>query len=278
MTLLRDPALAELVQPLYRKNQPTCRTPVPIAMPLQAVEPRRLYRHIADQIRDLIASGEFSRGARLPAERDIAAQLGVSRTSVREALIALEIGGLVEVRGGSGIYVTASAGLAQPLFEHADAGAGPFELLRARRLVEGEVAALAAETIDAARLALLEQSVVALENAHDTATRDQADRLFHLHIVEATHNSVLVQTVRLYWDLRRGPLWKRAADHFHTPRLLRQVIADHRELIRALAAHDGAAARAAMHQHLDRVAKHFARSWNEAAHSSDTPQAKEATP
>src|SRR5208283_98148 len=74
-------------------------------MPIQSIEPRRLYRQIADQIRALIRSREFPAGARLPPERDLARQLGVSRPSVREALIALEVEGLVEVRIGSGIYV-----------------------------------------------------------------------------------------------------------------------------------------------------------------------------
>src|SRR4029450_6571160 len=74
-------------------------------MPFQSIEPRRLYRQIADQIRELIRAGEFVAGARLPPERDLAKQLGVSRPSVLEALIALEVEGLVEVRIGSGIYV-----------------------------------------------------------------------------------------------------------------------------------------------------------------------------
>src|SRR4029453_6235463 len=74
-------------------------------MPLQAVESSRLYRQIAEQLRGLIAGGEFTAGSRLPAERDLAKQLGVSRPSVREALIALEVEGWVEVRIGSGIYV-----------------------------------------------------------------------------------------------------------------------------------------------------------------------------
>ena len=76
-------------------------------MPIQAVEPRRLYRQIADQLRSLIRGGEYPVGTRLPPERDLAVQLGVSRPSVREALIALEVEGLVEVRGGSGIHVLA---------------------------------------------------------------------------------------------------------------------------------------------------------------------------
>ncbi len=74
-------------------------------MPIQSIEPRRLYRQIADQIRGLVRSGEYAVGSRLPPERDLAKQLGVSRPSVREAIIALEVEGLVEVRIGSGIYV-----------------------------------------------------------------------------------------------------------------------------------------------------------------------------
>jgi DNA-binding FadR family transcriptional regulator len=76
-------------------------------MPLQTVAPQRLYRQIAEQLRQLMVSGEFALGSRLPAERDLAVQLGVSRPSVREALIALEVEGMIEVRTGSGIYVQA---------------------------------------------------------------------------------------------------------------------------------------------------------------------------
>src|SRR5471030_2809326 len=111
-------------------------------LPLQLVEPRRLYRQIADQIAGLIAAGEFKPGSRLPAERELAAKLGVSRASVREAIISLEIGGLVEVRIGTGIFVTRNAASAES--RDRDVGPGPFELLSARKLIEGEMAALAA--------------------------------------------------------------------------------------------------------------------------------------
>ena len=83
-------------------------------MPLQTVEPLRLYRQIAGQIETLIDNGEFSAGSRLPAERELATLLGVSRTSVREAIISLEIAGRVEVRVGSGIFVAAQAAAASP--------------------------------------------------------------------------------------------------------------------------------------------------------------------
>ena len=78
-------------------------------MPLQTIEPQRLYRQIAEQLRLRMGQSEFAAGARLPAERDLAKQLGVSRPTVREALIALEVEGWVEVRSGSGVYVLGRA-------------------------------------------------------------------------------------------------------------------------------------------------------------------------
>src|SRR6266478_9463097 len=133
-------------------------------MPIQAVDDRRLYRQIADQLTRLITSGEFRKGERLPSERDLAVQLGVSRPSVREALIALEIQGLVEVRVGAGIFVAQSE---RPPIVPINEGQGPFELLRARWLIEGEIAALAAregskpdfEQIRAAVQAMQQQAV-----------------------------------------------------------------------------------------------------------------------
>ena len=115
------------------------------AMPLQTVEPQRLYRQIAEQLRVLIRQGEFAPGTRLPAERDLARQLGVSRPSVREALIALEVEGWVEVRSGSGVYAQdRPAPARQTAADSAPPEWGPLELIRARRVVEGETAAIAA--------------------------------------------------------------------------------------------------------------------------------------
>ena len=113
-------------------------------MPLQTVSPQRLYRQIADQIRQLMASGEFALGSRLPAERDLALQLGVSRPSVREALIALEVEGMIEVRTGSGIYVQniqAPNAIAQAAND-ATTEWGPLEVMSARILVESAASML----------------------------------------------------------------------------------------------------------------------------------------
>lgn len=223
-------------------------------MPLQAVEPRRLYRQIADQIARLIASGEFPPGARLPAERELASSLGVSRASVREAIISLEIGGLVEVRVGTGIFVTGP--ITQAAVDR-DAGPGPFELLQARKLVEGEVTALAAAKARDLDCELLRQSLERMEaHVDDFAIREASDREFHLAIAKATGNSSLELVVEGLWN-QRAELWGRMQRHFHTPDLALKTIRDHAAILAAIEARDSEGARAAMHRHLTRVVREF---------------------
>ena len=225
-------------------------------MPLQAVEPRRLYRQIADQIARLIASGEFPPGARLPAERELASSLGVSRASVREAIISLEIGGLVEVRVGTGIFVTGP--ITQAAVDR-DAGPGPFELLQARKLVEGEVAALAAAKARDLDCEPLRQSLERMEaHVDDFAIREASDRDFHLAIAKATGNSSLELVVEGLWN-QRAELWGRMQRHFHTPELALKTIRDHAAILAAIEARDPEGARAAMHRHLTRVVREFQR-------------------
>ena len=241
-------------------------------MPLQQVEPRRLYRQIADQISGLIDAGEFPHGSRLPAERELAQTLGVSRASVREAIISLEIAGLVEVRVGTGIFVTlkpAPAGDARGTA--GDAGPGPFELLNARKLIEGEIAALAASNASTADVEVLRQSVLRMtEHIDDFAVREESDRGFHLALAKATGNSSLELVVEGLWN-QRAELWGRMQKHFHTEDLARQTIRDHAAIARAVAARDPAAARAAMHRHLSRVIREFQRGVNGA--QPDSPRA-----
>jgi DNA-binding FadR family transcriptional regulator len=213
-------------------------------MPLQAVDNRRLYRQIADQIAALIEKGEYGQGERLPPERDLARQLGVSRPSVREALIALEVEGYVEVRVGSGVYVLGHrpADKATPL----PADSGPFELIRARWLIESECAALAARNATRAQIRAMEE---ALEQMDDERARGvmplAADRLFHLRIAEAS-----------------GALFLRLEQHYDTPALWAVALREHREVANAIARHDAGAARTAMRRHMDHAAKRFSTSWD----------------
>jgi DNA-binding FadR family transcriptional regulator len=234
-------------------------------MPFQSIEPRRLYRQIADQIRKLIGSGEFPAGARLPPERDLARQLGVSRPSVREALIALEVEGLVEVRIGSGIYVLGPAaktdGENPAEFVHAESG--PFELLRARYVIESECAALAAKSAKKAQVAAMEEALDQMQ--HEMRGDKQplsGDRLFHLRIAEGTGNGALVAVVKMLWEERTGPLYKQLEHHYDSPALWTAAMAEHRAVLKAIATRDAAGARAAMQRHLNHAYKRFNTGWD----------------
>ncbi|HZQ59708.1 MAG TPA: FadR/GntR family transcriptional regulator [Casimicrobiaceae bacterium] len=233
-------------------------------MPFQSIEPRRLYRQIAEQIRTLIRSGEFKTGGRLPPERDLARLLGVSRPSVREALIALEVEGLVEVRIGSGIYVTGVPREAPPP-EGEQPAAGPFELLRARYVIESECAALAAKSAKKAQVQAIAQAFDSMQaemQQHSERPPVDADRLFHLRIAEATGNGALVAVVKMLWDERTGPLYQQLEHHYDSPELWTAALAEHRAVVHAIAQHDADAARAAMQRHLNQAYKRFSKGWN----------------
>ncbi len=235
-------------------------------MPLQAVEYQRLYRQIAEQLRSLIQGGEFPAGSRLPAERDLAKQLGVSRPSVREALIALEVEGWVEVRTGSGVYV-----LDRPGHDNGHATQvpatewGPLELLRARRVIEGEIASLAALEGRRKQVGAIGNAIASMHRDADAGVQPRAgDRAFHMAVAQAAGNVVLLETVQTFWDARRGPLFEKLGDHFESVPSWRKAIAEHEIVYEAIRARDGDAARAAMQHHLDKAHSRFSASWRRA--------------
>lgn len=232
-------------------------------MRLQVVEPRRLYRQIADQIRTLIGTGEVAPGARLPAERDLARQLGVSRPSLREALIALEVEGLLDVRVGSGIYVAQSDGRAGgALLEDAS---GPFEVIRARWMIEGECAALAAKHGSPAQLRAMRRAHADLQKeAKRHHNPLDADRRFHVRIAQATGNSALELVVQTLWDQRVGPLYRALELKLEYPAMAAETTDEHEAVLDAILARDPAAARGAMRRHMDMTKKRYSKDWKEA--------------
>jgi DNA-binding FadR family transcriptional regulator len=232
-------------------------------VPFQSIEPRRLYRQIADQIRALIKSGEFPAGTRLPPERDLAKQLGVSRPSVREALIALEVEGLVEVRIGSGIYVQRGNGGLHAARTH-EAEAGPFELLKARYIIESECAAIAARTAKKPQVEAIAEALAQMQQEFEAGEHQPlgGDRLFHMRIAEATGNGALVAVVKMLWEERTGPLYKQLEHHYDSPALWAAAMAEHRAVMKAIAAKDATGARAAMQRHLNMAYKRFSTGWD----------------
>jgi GntR family transcriptional repressor for pyruvate dehydrogenase complex len=244
-------------------------------MPIQTIEPRRLYRQIADQVRGLVERGEYQVGARLPPERDLALQLGVSRPSVREALIALEVEGLVEVRMGSGIYVLPIAeARARPV-----SAEGPLETIRARQLIESELAAYAAAHMKKAQIAGLRNAVALMQQEVDTGhTPTRGDRLFHLRIAEACENSVLQRIVTELFDERHNPLFEQLGSHFETARSWTMAIAEHSAVVIAIANRAPDAARLAMAAHLSNSHDRFTANIAPGGHSEApaTPRRKAA--
>ena len=232
-------------------------------MPLQTVDPKRLYRQIADQLRALITNGEYAPGTRLPAERDLAKQLRVSRPSVREALIALEVEGRVEVRTGSGVYVLDRSRRTGTTIALTDWG--PLELIRARRAIEGETAALAARMAKRADREAIRRSIDEMRAQCEQGLAPlQADRDFHAAIAQASGNAVLAETVHGLIEAGLGPMFKRLGGYFETSKSWRNAIGEHEAVLLAIETRDPDAARAAMHAHMDRAHQRYSASWRRA--------------
>lgn len=238
-------------------------------MPLQTVEPQRLYRQIAEQLRRAVLAGEFAPGGRLPAERELAKQLGVSRPSLREALIALEVEGVIEVRTGSGIYVLEPPRRRPRARAQARSEWGPLQLMRARELVEGEVAALAARHAKKLDVRAIDEALQQMrEEVSDEREPRAGDEAFHTAIAQASGNEVLCDTVQGYWRARYEPMFERLGGHFETPPSWQAAIREHDAVLAAIRARDAEAARDAMHQHLRKAHARYTANWVKAKNAS----------
>lgn len=210
----------------------------------------RLYQDLARALIGELAVGRYPVGSRLPAERDLAVRFNVSRPTVREAIIALEVQGLVEVRIGSGAYV-----LRLPGNEDAPGfNITAFELTEARLLFEGEAAALAATQVtdeDVAEIDRLVQEIAA-EN-RELNGDEKADRAFHLAIAEATRNKAVYNTIEQLWDLRASSPEAALLHAKARGANVKPVVEEHAAVVAALRARDPVAARAAMRAHLAAV-------------------------
>lgn len=245
---------------------------------LEAISPRRLYRVIADQLAERIRTGEFAIGDRLPSERELSERLQVSRSSVREALLALEIAGWVEVRVGSGVFVmsthqveaaTAPGNPALRAALHAATDMSPFELLDVRLLLEPECAALAAQNATPEQVA----EILAIQRSMSAAgTPNDYDRLFHDAIGAACGNAALASALSHVWDLSEdSPVFQRLDQHFVTARVWRLALQEHERVCAAIADGDPIRARHAMTQHLIGIVARLREDVPEVLESAATP-------
>ncbi|MBP7980673.1 MAG: transcriptional regulator ExuR [Tolumonas sp.] len=218
-------------------------------------ESKRLYQKVAAELKRRIADHEYAIGDRLPAERLIAEEMSVSRTVVREAIIMLEVEGLVDVRKGSGIHVVGTEVRYQQTLPESDDDnefltAGPFELLQARQLLESNIAEFAATQVT-------KQDILALLAIQETAQKEdrardsQWDKEFHIQVAKATQNSVLVTLVEKLWQHReKNPYWRKLHEHIDD-RAMESWCEDHEQILKALMRKDPKAAKLAMWQHLE---------------------------
>ena len=222
---------------------------------LDLAEPKRLYQKIGHGIRQQIISGDYPVGSRMPSERDIAEMLNVSRTIVREALIMLELEGLIEVRKGSGIHVISNENAIAANEESEFNDVGPFELLQARQLMESHIAAFAATQINKSNLQAMRAALEMEKQELSQGTNSgKGDELFHMAVAEATQNSVLVSLTQQLWDIRlKSPMWKRLHEWIENVDYLEEWVGDHDKIIQALSSKNPEAARDAMWQHLENV-------------------------
>lgn len=229
-------------------------------MKLQAVSNRKLYIQIADQIRDQILSGSVEPGRQLPSERDLALSLGVSRPTVREALIALEVAGLVEVRVGVGAFVRKRENDSEALPEQ---NASPLEIMAVRRLLEPETAALASQSISPEGTARLAETIRRMRaETLEGAWSSESDRMLHMTLADASGNAVLREMLDGLWASRRGEVDTRFHQHLADIGEVRaHILADHEAIVAAVVSGKADAARQAMSQHLQFVADAMLETW-----------------
>ncbi len=207
------------------------------------------YQEIVNVISAAIRDGRHSPGGRLPGERELAKEFGVGRSAIREAMVALEVHGLVEAKHGTGMFIVPSPrSIAEPA-----SMPSACEIISARRMFEGEAAALAAATITDVDLAKLARRVREIQTRPIGERADDATEGFHLTLAQATDNSAIVHVVtKLLRTQRMSSPCRALIERFRNARV-QSWHHDYLKVFRAVRAGDSAAARSAMHEHFDHV-------------------------
>lgn len=226
-------------------------------MKVQAVTHKRAYRQIVEQILNLIEEGNLSAGDRLPSEREMAELFSTSRPTVREAMSALELAGVVKVRVGKGVFVVGSAPASNPDLSHLDEEAAPSDLMEAREILEPHTAALAATRADEQDIQAMTKALDGCREAAqaaDTSAFERHDDAFHAAIGEAAKNPILTELVAQVSELRTGRLWKLMKRRSVVePDDLHRYTAQHEAILAAIRDGDAQAAMSVATAHLTTV-------------------------
>ena len=229
-------------------------------MPFRPIAPEKLSSAVVRQIEQLILRGILRPGERLPSERELAERLGVSRPSLREAIAHLQDAGLLSARAGAGVYVADVLGNAfapalVALFSRHDEAV--FDYLSFRRDMEALAAERTAKHASDTDLAVIQAIFDKMEDAHNKRQPDeeaQLDAQFHMAIIEASHNVVMLHMMRSMYDLLRGGVFYNRQVMFKQRTSRAALLDQHRAINAGLQARDPEASRAAIEAHLDFVA------------------------
>ncbi len=243
---------------------------------LKAIKKTRIYEEVVSQIHDLIREGKFKTGDQLPSERELAETFKVSRTSVREALRALETQGLVVSRTGTGTFIadlpieSLVAPLATLLIEEKNALADIFEM---RKLIEPHIASLAAERATKRDIERMKRILEKQREEVDRgATGVEEDAEFHFSIGRATQNQALEKLVSGLMDI----LSHSREESLQTPGRSQASLESHHKILSAIQDHDKEKARAAMLRHIEQVEENVSLSKKKRTHiRASEPQLEE---
>ncbi|QFT33782.1 Pyruvate dehydrogenase complex repressor [Labrenzia sp. THAF82] len=225
----------------------------------QPVDHQKTADAVVAQIEDLILKGVLSSGDRLPAERDLAEQLGVSRPILRDALKKLEERQLIEARRGGGTFVCDLIGpifsdaIVQLIARHPSAISDYFEF---RRSIEGQASAQAAMRAAPSDIARLDDIVAKMETAHeaeDLKSEALLDVAFHHAVGEAAHNVVMLHTLRSCYRLLENGVFYNRGRLYHLPNARVELLNQHCAIAKAIRENDPTGARRAAEEHIDYV-------------------------
>ncbi len=225
-------------------------------MTFQPIKAKKIYEEIVEQIRGMITGGELKPGDRLPAERDMAESLGVSRASVREALTALETVGILAIRPGEGTFVrrTSDSETFESLTLLLSVEQTPeVQMMEVRRILETESAALAAKRGTVADLQKIQDSLLVMKTADSISEAVDADVRFHFAIAEATKNSVLLRIMNTVADLMHQTFRQDREKLYSNPQLGARVICEHEAILEAIQARNPDEAWAKMLEHINNI-------------------------
>ncbi len=221
-------------------------------------EKKRLFFRIANELEQEIIAENYKLGQKIPTEKELSDIYGVSRSVIREAILALEIKGYVEARAGSGVVVVKAPPSILKTTEHE---IGPFELLQARQVFEREAAALAATQVTRRDLIRLQRILESGKEILREASRNNKfylqDEEFHMIIAKASNNLAVMSTIHHLWQLRaQNGLWNKFSKKLENTVVdHRQAQKDHEEIFNALVQKSPAKAREAMNAHLTNIQK-----------------------